>query len=96
MQYYACFKTRINNTGKCVKIPCATTLSSCDRQSETNDNDADEPPSLLFGSDFIIRLKQLIKDYFHSVEKTEYLPTFFPSQKHLSVKRKVLLFLPYS
>jgi hypothetical protein len=94
MQYYACLKTKSNVSGKCVKTPCTTSLPSGNRQSETNDNEADEPPLLLFASDIFISLKQLVKAYFHFAEKIKYLPIFFPSLKYLSCKRKVLLFLP--
>nr|CBX29150.1 unknown protein [uncultured Desulfobacterium sp.] len=93
MQRCTCLITRSNESGKRIKIPCITPLSSYDRQSETNDSD--EPPSLLFpGSDISTRLKRLSKTHCSSVEKTKYLPKYFPSINCLSDKKNVLIYLP--
>lgn len=97
MQHYACVITRSNESGKRVKTPCATSLPSCDRKSEVNDNDSDEPPLLIPCPDITIGLKRFSEtnsysiDY--SIEKIKSLPIFFSSQKFLSKKRKVLMFL---
>lgn len=92
MQQYTCLIIRSNESGKRVTIPSAASLPSCDKQSETNDTD--EPPLLIPFSDISIRLKPFLKTHLSTVDKTKYLPIFFPSQKHLSYERNVLMFLP--